>query len=140
MTSSRIFHNRTLLFSKLQKTNQGNLWLAFGEPFGGKPDFLGGLYKFEKKTGKFTHYKADPKNPTSLQNPNVTAVFEDSKGILWVGAKDNGLYQLDRKTGHFTRFPYDPSDPTKLSSLPHTEVPKEDFITFIMEDKKGKSG
>ena len=66
---------------------KGTLWIGTGSVFeqeGGKTD-EGGLNRFDKRTGKFTRYIYNPKDPHSLINNKVNAIFEDSKGNFWVG-------------------------------------------------------
>ena len=49
------------------------------------------------QTEKSLFYGSDPTDLNSLINPNVTAMFEDSKGNFWVGTKGNGLHTLDQE-------------------------------------------
>jgi len=117
---------------------EGIIWFGIGDPFTGNTTDKGGLYRYDPSNRKITLYKSNPKDPNSLINPNVTALFEDSKGNFWVGTKDNGLHTFDRKTGRFTRHLYDPSQPEKLSRPPLGENSENDFISFINEDNTGK--
>jgi len=57
-----------------------------------------GLNKFDGI--KFTVYKNDPNDSTSLKNNYVRCLFEDSKDRFWIGCI-NGLQQFDRKTNTF---------------------------------------
>ncbi|MFY9516272.1 MAG: two-component regulator propeller domain-containing protein, partial [Dysgonamonadaceae bacterium] len=57
-----------------------------------------GLNKFDGI--KFTVYKNDPNDTTSLKNNYVRCLFEDSQNRFWVGCI-NGLQQFDRKTNKF---------------------------------------
>ncbi len=57
-----------------------------------------GLNKFDGI--KFTVYKNNPKDTTSLKSNYVRCLFEDSKDRFWVGCI-NGLQQFDRKTNKF---------------------------------------
>ncbi len=78
----------------------------------------GGLNKLNKKTGKFTRYLHDEKDPHSLIDNRVRAIFEDSRGNFWVGTAGDGLHTMDRAKGTFERHLYDPSHPDKLSRPP----------------------
>jgi len=115
----------------------GIIWYATFNPVAPSSDF-GGLFRLDPTTGKQTFYKADPKKPECLINPNVSAIFEDSRGNFWVGTGGNGLHTLDRKTGKFTRHLYDPAQPGKLSRPPIGKTDTTDGISFIGEDHKGK--
>ena len=101
----------------------------------------GGLNKLNKKTGKFTRYLHDEKDPHSLIDNRVRAIFEDSRGNFWVGTAGDGLHTMDRTKGTFERHLYDPSHPDKLSRPPVKNTSSYggvDHITFITEDNKGR--
>ena len=57
---------------------------------------------------RFTHFAADPADPTSLSDGKVRAILEDDAGALWVGTSSGGLNRLDVATGRFERFRHDP--------------------------------
>jgi len=68
-------------------------------------------------------------------------MFEDSRGVFWVGTSGDGLHTLDRKTGRFERHTYDPAKPDKLSR-PRLKIEDQfayenDQVTFILEDGVG---
>jgi signal transduction histidine kinase/streptogramin lyase len=117
---------------------KGIIWFSTGNLIVGLTHGLGGLFRLDPSTGKQIFYKADPLDPESLINPNVSAIFEDSQGNFWVGTAGNGLHTLDRKTGKFTRHLYDPSKPGKLSRPPINKTDTTDAISFIQEDHAGK--
>ena len=125
------------------KDHQGTIWIGTGSPFpnddGSAPDD-GGLNRLDKKTGKFTRYLHDPKNPNSLINNKVRAIFEDSRGTFWVGTAGDGLHTMDRANGLFERHLYDPAHPDRLSRpplKPSPPYPAYDHISFITEDANG---
>ncbi|QHT67376.1 response regulator [Rhodocytophaga rosea] len=102
---------------------------------------VGGLNRYDPKTGKFIRYMHKPSDPQSLADNQITALFEDSRGTFWVGTAGDGLHTMDREKGTFTRHLYDPKHPQKLSRPPvynkfsHIVAP---FIVFISEDSRGK--
>lgn len=120
----------------LYEDHEGTLWVGTGLPFDTLKE--GGLNKFNRATGKFTRYMHDADNPHSLINDKVKAIFEDSKGVFWVGTQGDGLHTMDRKTGTFERLTYDPAHPEKLSRPPVKKGEEYDHITFITEDIAGK--
>lgn len=121
----------------LYEDQQGMLWIGTGSVYHNKRE-EGGLNCLKKKTGKFTRYLHDPKNPHTLIDNRVRAIFEDSRGTFWVGTAGDGLHTLNRKTGAFQRLPYDPVHPEKLSRPPIDKLFGEnDHITFIKEDAAG---
>jgi len=119
----------------LYEDHEGTLWVGTGLPFDTVKE--GGLNKFNREKGTFIRYMHDPNNPHSLINDKIRAIFEDSRGVFWVGTQGDGLHIMDRKTGSFTRLTYDPSHPEKLSRPPVKKGDDFDHITFIMEDMTG---
>jgi len=125
----------------IYEDRQGTIWVGTGSPFPPEtPIGEGGLNKVDKKTGKFTRYLHNPTDPNSLIDNRVRAIFEDSRGIFWVGTSGDGLHTMDRKKGTFARHLYDPAHPEKLSRPPlkKTITFADDHITFINEDNSGK--
>jgi ligand-binding sensor domain-containing protein/signal transduction histidine kinase len=126
----------------LYEDRDGTLWVGTGDLFddyGRHPD-EGGLNRLERNTGKFKRFKHDPKNPHSLISNIVHSIFEDSKGVFWVGTAGDGLHSMDRARGTFQRYPYDPAHPERLSRPPigrpaYTGI--SDRITTINEDAFG---
>ncbi|MGB5499471.1 MAG: two-component regulator propeller domain-containing protein, partial [Maribacter sp.] len=69
----------------------------------------------------------------------VKAIFEDSRGIFWVGTAGDGLHTMNREEGTFIRHTYDPEYPLKLSRPPQKDIYgyAADHISFISEDAQG---
>jgi signal transduction histidine kinase/ligand-binding sensor domain-containing protein len=126
----------------IYEDSKGTLWIGTGFEFTFTPvaDYIspkdGGLNRMEKN-GEFTRFLHDPKNPNSLINNKVKAIFEDSRGIFWIGTSGDGLHTMDRARGMFERHPYDPSRPYQLSRPPLKNDDKNDPITSINEDASG---
>jgi ligand-binding sensor domain-containing protein/signal transduction histidine kinase len=121
----------------------GILWIGTKSPWvhdGGNR--VGGLNRFDPKTGKFTRYRHNPGNAESLIDNQITAIFEDSQGTFWVGTAGDGLHTMDRKRGTFQRHLYSPAHPERLSRPPvdknRDPSVAPDYITFITEDARGK--
>lgn len=118
--------------------HHGILWIGTGSPWNiTRPwNEEGGLNRFDRNTGKFTQYKHDPKDPHSLIENRVRAIFEDSHGTFWVGTSGDGLHTMDRAKGTFERHPYDPVNPEKVSrpAVEKIFLDADDHITFIIED------
>ncbi|MBD0283968.1 MAG: SMP-30/gluconolactonase/LRE family protein [Flavisolibacter sp.] len=124
----------------IYEDRQGTLWIGTGSPFpsdGGTSE-EGGLNKLDRRTGTFTRYMHNPKDPNSLLNNKVRALLEDSRGNFWVGTSSDGLHLMDRNRGTFQRFAYDPSHPERLS-VPVLKNGKAQNggVTFIHEDAAG---
>ena len=121
----------------IYEDREGTIWAGTGYSFIEQGD--GGLNRLDKKTGKITRYLHDPKNPQSLINNKVRAIFEDSRGTFWVGTAGDGLHTMDRSTGNFVRHRYDPAQPGSLSRPPLKKLVSwvDDHISFITEDSAG---
>jgi ligand-binding sensor domain-containing protein len=121
----------------LYQDHQGTIWVGTGTIYGPDKDLpsVGGLNRMDDISGKFTRYKHDPNDSTTLINNKVRAMYETSDGTFWVGTSGDGLHTMNRKTGKFTRHTFDPKDPEKLSRPPVTGDPFA-MITFITEDRK----
>jgi len=127
----------------LYEDHEGALWIGTGYEFDldvhksiYKNAEDGGLNRMEKD-GKFTRFMHDPKNPHSLINNKIKAIFEDSRGTFWIGTSGDGLHTMDRKKGTFERHTYDPANPEELSRPPLKKDNFGDPITFITEDATG---
>ncbi len=84
------------------------------------------LTNLMSRTGKFYHYRNDPKNPNSLPDNWVWSINEDSRGYLWIGTKKGGLSRFDPKSESFVTYKNDPNDPSSINN---------NFIFSIYEDR-----
>ena len=125
----------------IYEDKKGVFWVVTGSPFLGKienPDKKGGLNRFNKNTGTFTRYLHEDKDPHSLIDNRIRAIFEDSYGNFWVGTAGDGLHTMNRENGTFERLTYDAAHPEKLSRPPLKKLYSwaDDHITFITEDSR----
>jgi ligand-binding sensor domain-containing protein/serine phosphatase RsbU (regulator of sigma subunit) len=84
-----------------------------------------GLNRFDGY--KFSIFRHNPADSTSLGNNTITALHEDRTGTLWVGTQ-NGVSAFDRRRGTFTTFRYVAGTTSTLSS---------NNIRAIAEDSAG---
>lgn len=96
----------------------------------------GGLNRLEPD-GSFTRFMHDSHNSQSLINNKVNAIFEDSRGVFWIGTNDDGLNIMDRETGRFEKLPYTPLKSGELTGIPYQPGSINELITFINEDGAG---
>ncbi len=76
-----------------------------------------GLLKYDLKTGS---------KSIILPSVNVTCIFNDFDGILWVGTHLNGLFKIE-PSGRQHQFRHNPADPSSISS---------NFIRSICRDNR----
>lgn len=123
----------------------GSIWIGGGSPFFADynnnftEEIPGGLYKLDRKTDEIKQYKNIEGDTTSLVDNRVGAIFEDSRGVFWVGTAGDGLHTMNREKGTFNRHRYDPENPDKLSRPPAAEFFDYvvEHITFINQDSRG---
>jgi ligand-binding sensor domain-containing protein/signal transduction histidine kinase len=83
--------------------------------------------RYDAATNTFKHYtKGDA--PDQLNNDAVYALFEDSKGNIWMGTNGGGANVLDQETGIITKYVTDPNNNRSISG---------NFIRCFTEDKNG---
>ncbi len=75
----------------------------------------------QKESLRFEHIGIEE----GLSNDNITAIFQDSRGYIWIGTAD-GLNKYDGYT--FTKYRFDPFDPNSIS---------QNWIYTIFEDSYG---
>jgi len=84
---------------------------------------------------RFIHLKHDPADTQSLSNNDVTAIYEDSSGILWVCTWAGGLTAFDRHTedgnARFTRY---------HQTVEHLIEILEPKPSFFARGQRGKPG
>ncbi|MGF1637707.1 MAG: two-component regulator propeller domain-containing protein [Cyclobacteriaceae bacterium] len=83
-----------------------------------------GLYSYNKFSGSFSNYKVNPNTKTPLLSNMVTALFDDSAGILWIGT-NAGVNKIDRQTTRFNLIVKEPGNLNSLSSNNIQSVVKE---------------
>lgn len=91
------------IYSILQD-KEGFMWFGTEE----------GLNKYDGY--KFTVYRHDPNDASSISSGSIFSICEDKDGTLWIGTDNGGLNSLDKKTGKFRRYQNDPDDSTSLGS------------------------
>lgn len=83
-----------------------------------------GLNKYDGYT--FIVYHHDPDDPASIGSDDLSCVYEDKQGRLWLGTRHHGIDLFDREKNVFIHFRHG-----SANSL------RSDNIIEIMEDKTG---
>lgn len=82
-----------------------NLWVG---------SYNNGVSFIDRQRKKIGHYSLNFTN-NGLFNSNVRSLFEDSKGFIWIGTKeDGGLSRFDPKKRTFKHYRVDKSNPRAL--------------------------
>jgi hypothetical protein len=85
----------------------------------------GGLNFYDPKFDTFKAFKNNPNNPETLMSDNVGALFEDSKGLIWLGT-EKGLCYFNPNNQQFVSF---------TNYFNDSQIKKSNGITSIYEDK-----
>ena len=97
----------------------GLLWLS---------TWGGGASVLDTSTGHSIQYKNDPKDPASLSSDDVSHIFQDRAGAVWISTQ-HGLNRFDPKTHKFTRYLHDRTNPASLT---------DDYVQATFEDREGR--
>ena len=87
----------------------------------------GGIYVWQKSTGKFKVIRSNIGDKKSLTNNKILTLYVDEYNCLWIGTWGGGVDKLDLKTNAITHFHHSSSDSSSLSI---------DNVFFITEDKE----
>lgn len=79
--------------SAILKDQRGFMWFATED----------GLNRFDGY--RYTHYKHDPANASSITDSYVLSLLEDEQGDMWVGTS-TGLDRYDRNSDSFVHYPH----------------------------------
>lgn len=90
MDTKSLSHNIAL--PRLEDRNK-DLWIGT----------LRGLDRYDRTTGRFTHYRHDPDDPQSIISDMVYNVYEYMDGNIWI-CTDQGLNRFDKNTETFRHF------------------------------------
>lgn len=108
------------MIGSLEEDKADNWWVG---------TWHGGLNYYDSHKGRFTYFRADPRDAGSIGVPSIQCMLKDSKGDLWIGTMGGGLAHLNHETKSFVHYCHEQSDTTSLSN---------DIVNYIMEDSKGR--
>jgi len=127
------FDSQPAVFASYPISSRGGgpLWAVFEDEAGRA--WVGteseGLVCYDPRTGERRAFRHDPKDPGSLSEDFVRALWLDRRGRLWVGTQSQGLNCLEPGSTRFRHFRHDPDDATSIS---------DDFIRALYEDAQGR--
>lgn len=88
----------------------------------------GGIHTYVPWQNRFTTYRNNPDDPTSIAAGKVEAIHTDLDGTVWYGVYAGGVNRYDPHTDSFRRYVHDEADPTSLSN---------DIVNVIFRDTRG---
>ena len=89
--------------SDILEDNYGFVWIAS----------TNGLWRYDG--GNFKNYIKNENEETSITDNNISCLYEDKAGVLWIGTYGGGLLKYDREYDRFQRFIHDDADSSSLS-------------------------
>jgi two-component system, sensor histidine kinase ChiS len=113
-----IAHNDVISITEDRLDESPVLWVG---------TYGGGLYRWDLDNENFILYLSDPANPYSISDNRIRALYQDSKGTLWIGTID-GINRLDKPYNRFIRYRQDKRDTKGLSN---------NRVSSIVEDAYG---
>lgn len=76
-------------------TDKKLLWLGTAK---------GGVVRFNTAAGTATSFRARAEDPSSISSDDITAIYREPGGSVWLGTYGSGLNRLDPVTGKAERF------------------------------------
>ncbi len=108
-----ISKSERLKYIQQDRDDPNILWLA---------TIKGGLDRFDKSTGMFTHYRHSAHDNNSLGFDSMASLYDDGKGVLWIPTYGGGLDRFDKRTESFTNYRHEVGDLNSIGSNTLYEV------------------
>ena len=83
------------MVNDIREDSNGQLWVA---------TFSNGLYRYDARNNRWSHFLHDPDDETSLPCDNITSVFEDGNGQIWLTTEGSGFSRFDPERETFIRY------------------------------------
>lgn len=74
-----------------------------------------GVVRFDSRTGSFSVYQHDPRDPHSLSGNYGLTLLADRSGTMWAGTIEAGINSFNPKSVDFTHIRHDPDDDQSLA-------------------------
>jgi len=91
--------------TSLVPSSSGYLWMRM----------ISNLYRFDFNNSRFEQIPFNTERFATLKSASIVCMFEDSKGILWLGTYDGGLNRYNPRTQECTTYLYDKMNQNSLS-------------------------
>jgi len=76
-------------------------------------------------TSVFDSFRHDPEDPYSLSSDDLSVMYKDRFGVIWIGTSDAGLNKLNPSGAQFGYYKHDPALPNSLS---------DNLVSAVAED------
>ena len=91
------------------------------------------LHQNLTENSRFVHYPNNPNDPNSISHNRIYSIYEDRKGLLWIGTEGGGINRVDlreikNEKVRFTHFKTEVNNPNSLNI---------NRIYSIFEDRSG---
>lgn len=117
INSSNSIFSGDIIFNLIED-NKGFVWLAAGS----------GLYMVDEKTLKLTYIPNIPDSEITPVANDLSEIYVDYEGIIWLGYFAHGISSYDPKTKKFQHYLHDNRDNSSLTYNP---------INCFLRDKEG---
>ncbi len=104
--------------SVMHKDTYGNIWVGTEN----------GIARFMKEKNKWVRYIHNVDKLKSLSNNNITTIFEDETGIVWIGTYSGGVNKYYKEQQQFVHFQKNNSDFRRL--------PSDKVLSMMEQDNK----
>lgn len=88
--------------SSVHSAQKGGLWITTNRGLSHIKFLVNPITK--NRTPKFTNYHRDDTTCSKIPSENLTDLYEDNEGIVWISSMDPFLIRFDPSTGHFEKI------------------------------------
>lgn len=104
---------------RLALGRDGAIWIA---------GYGAGVYQYRVAQNEWLHFGLATNAGKGLNSLNLTSIWADMQGIVWIGTQDQGLNRLDPSTSSFTYFTHEAGNLNHLGG---------NYVIDILEDDTG---
>ncbi|GIK22429.1 MAG: hybrid sensor histidine kinase/response regulator [Ignavibacteriota bacterium] len=98
LTTVRYLHGKENIVTSICEDEYGNLWIGTSE---------NGLYSFDRKILKFSHYIHDPEKRNSISSNMINSVYKERSGTIWIAMLDGGVNKINRVKQPFKKYSFE---------------------------------